>query len=191
VHPDIAEPITDVLPMGSLQNLQRTLVVDGEPVAVGLQPIGDALCHTNPTFAYGASVALDHGFALAAAADGDPRATALAFDDAVGRDDAARFESVSAEDHDRARMWKGEAVDFRDPGSSMALFLRMVAYAMAYEDADLFRAVARRLNGLERTDALERNSELVERARELVDRAEPRGPQGPTRDALLAAVAAA
>jgi hypothetical protein len=47
------------------------------------------------------------------------------------------------------------------------------------------------LNGLERTDALERNSELVERARELVDRAEPRGPQGPTRDALLAAVAAA
>src|SRR5438034_11681403 len=42
VHPDQSEPITPVLPMGSLQNLHRSLVVNGEPVAVGIQPIGDA-----------------------------------------------------------------------------------------------------------------------------------------------------
>jgi hypothetical protein len=56
LHPDQSEPLTPVLPMGSLQNLHRSLVVDGQPVAVGVQPIGDALCHTNFTFAYGASL---------------------------------------------------------------------------------------------------------------------------------------
>ena len=70
VHPDQSAPITPVLPMGSLQNLHRSLVVEGEPVAVGIQPIGDALCHTNPTFAYGASLSIYHGFALARIASG-------------------------------------------------------------------------------------------------------------------------
>src|SRR5207244_2263036 len=40
VHPDQADPFTPVLPMGSLQNLHRSFVVDGEPVAPGIQPIG-------------------------------------------------------------------------------------------------------------------------------------------------------
>jgi 2-polyprenyl-6-methoxyphenol hydroxylase-like FAD-dependent oxidoreductase len=44
LHPDQSQPISPVLPMGSLQNLHRSLVVEGEPVAVGVQPIGDALC---------------------------------------------------------------------------------------------------------------------------------------------------
>jgi hypothetical protein len=34
------------------------------PVAPGLQPIGDALCHTNPSFAFGASMALQQAFTL-------------------------------------------------------------------------------------------------------------------------------
>ena len=65
VHPDQSEAITPVLPMGSLQNVHRSLMLDGEPVAVGIQPVGDALCHTNPTFAYGASLSIHHGFTLA------------------------------------------------------------------------------------------------------------------------------
>lgn len=55
VHPDQSEPITPVLPMGSLQNLNRSLIADGQPVVLGIQPIGDALCHINPTFAAGDS----------------------------------------------------------------------------------------------------------------------------------------
>ena len=65
VHPDQSEAISPVLPMGSLQNVHRSLLVDGEPVAAGIQPIGDALCHTNPTFAYGASLSVQHAFTLA------------------------------------------------------------------------------------------------------------------------------
>ena len=97
VHPDQSDAITPVLPMGSLHNVHRSLMVDGEPVAVGIQPIGDALCHTNPTFAYGASLSIHHGFTLAGIAsqsDG-PTSIALAFDAAVGADVAARFDVVA------------------------------------------------------------------------------------------------
>jgi hypothetical protein len=70
--------------------------VDGEPVAVGIQPVGDALCHTNPTFAYGASLSIRHASTLAGIArrSDDPEAIAPGFDEAVGADAAARFDAV-------------------------------------------------------------------------------------------------
>jgi hypothetical protein len=133
VHPDHSEAVSPVLPMGSLQNVHRSLVVDGEPVAVGIQPIGDALCHTNPTFAYGASLSIHHGFTLAKVAgeSDDSAGIARAFDAAVGADAAARFDVVSAEDRDRLRHWKGEPIDVRKPTDSMALFLRLTAFPAA------------------------------------------------------------
>lgn len=190
VHPDRADPITPVLPMGSLQNLHRSLVVDGEPVAVGVQPIGDALCHTNPTFAYGASLAINHGFTLARVASGadDARTIALAFEDAVGGDAAARFDAVSAEDRDRRRLWQGEPINVREPGDSMALFLRMTAYPAASTDADLFRAVARRVNLLDPPDALERDGALVTRAQEIAGGEASPPAKAPTRAELLEAI---
>lgn len=191
VHPDQAEPLTPVLPMGSLQNLHRTLVVDGEPVAVGVQPIGDALCHTNPTFAYGASLSINHAFALARIAGGaeDPREIALDFDAAIGHDAASRFDAVSAEDRDRLRLWQGEPIDVTDPGDSMALFLRMTAYPAAARDPDLFRAVARRVNLLDPPDALEQDDGLMARAQEVARQGGIAAPAGPTRDDLLEAIA--
>jgi hypothetical protein len=38
VHPGQSQPITPVLAMGSLQNLHRSLIIDGTPVAAGIQP---------------------------------------------------------------------------------------------------------------------------------------------------------
>ena len=193
VDPACAEPITPVLPMGSLQNLHRSLIVEGEPVAVGVQPIGDALCHTNPTFALGASLSITHGFALAdlvERTDGG-RGLSLAFEDVVGTDAAARFEAVSEEDRDRIRLWQGESIDVRDPGDSMALFLRLTAYPVAMGDPGLFRAVAGRVNALDPPDALARNDALVARALELAGDAAPRPRLGPTRDELLGLIAEA
>ena len=190
VHPDQSDPITPVLPMGSLQNLHRSLLVDGEPVAVGIQPIGDALCHTNPTFAYGASLSLRHGFTLAritSQAD-DAREIALAFDDAVGADAASRFDAVSAEDRDRLRLWQGEPIDVRRPGDSIALFLRMTAYPAAAKDPDLFRAVARRVNLLDPPDAMEHDQTLIERAQRIAGDGGPPAQAGPARAELLDAV---
>ena len=192
IHPDCSEPITPVLPMGSLQNLHRSLVVDGEPVATGIQPIGDALCHTNPTFALGASLSITHGFTLAeaAASADDARALALVFEGTAGVDAAARFDAVSDEDRDRIRLWKGDQIDIRDPGDSMALFLRLTAYPASIGDPDLFRAVARRVNALDPPDALASDEALVARALELSpDGARPQ--LGPSRDELLRLLARA
>ena len=187
VHPDQSEPITAVLPMGSLQNLHRSLVVDGRPVAVGIQPVGDALCHTNPTFAYGASLALHHGFTLAelASRTDDPSAIARGFDEVVGADAAARFDAVTAEDRDRLRGWAGEPIDVRDPSDSIALFLRLSAYPAAAHDPELFRAVARRVNLLDPPDALQHNSSLIERARQIAQQEGLPPRMGPTRSELL------
>jgi 2-polyprenyl-6-methoxyphenol hydroxylase-like FAD-dependent oxidoreductase len=190
LHPAQSEPTTPVLPMGSLQNLHRCLVVDGSPVAVGIQPIGDALCHTNPTFAYGASLAIHHAFTLARIAAGarDGAALAVAFDEAVGADAAARFDAVSAEDRDRLRLWGGEPIDVRTPADSIALFLRMTAYPAAAKDPDLFRAVARRVNLLDPPDALQRSESLILRAQELGQAWEAPPAAGPSRDAMLEAI---
>jgi 2-polyprenyl-6-methoxyphenol hydroxylase-like FAD-dependent oxidoreductase len=193
VHPDQSEAITQVLPMGSLQNVHRSLMVDGEPVCLGIQPIGDSLCHTNPTFAYGASLSIHHGFTLAKVASqcDDLVDIAQAFDGAVGADAAARFDVVSAEDRDRLRHWKGEPIDVRNPGDSMALFLRLTAFPAAAKDPELFRAVARQLNLLGPPDALQRDGTLIERARTIAADGEPTSPAGPSRTKLLATISAA
>ena len=193
VHPDQSEAMTPVIPMGSLQNVHRSLVLDGEPVAVGIQPVGDALCHTNPTFAYGASLSIHHGFTLAkvASRSDDLPGIARAFDAAVGADAAARFDVVSAEDRDRLRHWKGEPIDVREPTDSMALFLRMTAFPAAAKDPDLFRAVARQVNLLGPADALQRDEALIERARTIAaDEGSP-SLAGPSRTKLLETISAA
>jgi 2-polyprenyl-6-methoxyphenol hydroxylase-like FAD-dependent oxidoreductase len=193
IHADCSEPITPVLPMGSLKNLHRSLVVDGRPVATGIQPIGDALCHTNPTFALGASLSITHGFALAAVAatTNDAASLALAFEETAGADAAARFDAVSDEDRDRIRLWKGEQVDVRDPRDSLALFLRLTAYPASSGDPQLFRAVARRVNALDPPDALGNDEALVARAMELAGDGGPRPQPGPSRDELLGLIARA
>ena len=193
VHPDQSEAMTPVIPMGSLQNVHRSLMLDGEPVAVGIQPVGDALCHTNPTFAYGASLSIHHGFTLARSRrrSDDCSAIARAFDAAVGADAAARFDVVSAEDRDRLRHWKGEPIDVREPTDSMALFLRMTAFPAAAKDPDLFRAVARQVNLLGPPDAMQRDEALIERARTIAADEGPPSLAGPSRAELLETISAA
>ena len=68
----------------------------------------------------------------------------------------------------------------------MALFLRLTAYPAAAHDADLFRAVARRVNLLDPPDALQADNTLIERARQIAQHASPPPTMGPTRNELLA-----
>lgn len=187
VHPDQSKPITPVLPMGSLQNLHRSLVIDGLPVATGIQPIGDALCHTNPSFAFGASLSLHHAFTLAkvVATHDDPTAVALAFHQAVDADAAERFDAVSADDRDRLRLWSGEPIETTEPDDSLPLYLRMTVYAAAARDPEIFRAVAGRVNALHPVNAVAENHALLARARHLADDQSPAPPAGPPREQLL------
>jgi 2-polyprenyl-6-methoxyphenol hydroxylase-like FAD-dependent oxidoreductase len=196
VDPAVAHPITPVLPMGQLSNTLRQFAPNGRPVAPGLQPIGDALCHTNPTFAFGSSLALDHAFTLADVLD---RATdhcelAQRFHDRVGEDAESRFRAVVSEDRDRARLWGGEPIDVSDPEASMPLFLRSVVYRAAPADAGILRAVVRRIDLLDTVDRLERDEARLERARAIFRGMQASGAlpaSGPTRDQMLEALAAA
>jgi 2-polyprenyl-6-methoxyphenol hydroxylase-like FAD-dependent oxidoreductase len=103
VDPDVAVPITPVLPMGQLSNTLRRFVANGRPVAPGIQAIGDALSHTNPTFAFGASLAFHHAFTLADVLDraADHCDLAQRFHDLVGEDVERRYQAVASEDRDR------------------------------------------------------------------------------------------
>src|SRR5215218_3900981 len=60
---EYGRPITDVMPMGGLMNVDRT----GDPLVSGIIAVGDAFCHTDPAFAYGLSFSLAHAHALAEA----------------------------------------------------------------------------------------------------------------------------
>ena len=70
----------------------------------------------------------------------------------------------------------------------MALFLRMTAYPAAAKDADLFRAVARRVNLLDPPDSLEHDETLIARAQEIGREGGSPPASGPTRDRLLKAI---
>jgi hypothetical protein len=75
----------------------------------------------------------------------------------------------------------------------MPLFLRSVVYRMAVHDSSILRAVCRRVNLLDPPDALERDTGLLVRAKEIFEglRADGSlGPPAPPRSDLLASLEA-
>lgn len=62
---DRAAPISDVRPLTWPPNTLRGTAVGREPVALGLFPVGDAACITNPMYGRGISLALAQAFGLA------------------------------------------------------------------------------------------------------------------------------
>lgn len=183
-----AEPLTSVLPMGQLRNTLRETVDHDGPLVTGLIPVGDARCHTNPTFAFGLSLSLSHATALAAAAEAGTDDTDLVrtFEDAIGGDATTRYEAVSAEDRDRVRLWFGEPINPTDRADTMPLFLRSVVYRVAVQDPTPLRAVCRRINLLDPIDTLANDQELLDRAEALVQELPPTA--SPPRGDILAAL---
>jgi len=53
-------PITDVMPMAGILDRYRRFVIDGQPVAAGIVPVGDAWACTNPSAGQGISIGLIH-----------------------------------------------------------------------------------------------------------------------------------
>jgi hypothetical protein len=53
--------------MSGNRNRRWRYLAGGQPAVLGLLPVGDALCSTNPFYGWGASLALPHAFAAAAA----------------------------------------------------------------------------------------------------------------------------
>jgi flavin-dependent dehydrogenase len=187
--PSYGRPITDVMPMGGLMNVDRT----GDPGVRRIAAVGDALCHTDPAFAYGLSFSLAHAAALAQATTdtSDPDDVAQRYR-ALVRDEAReRFALACATDDARARRWSGEPVDIGHRDGCYPLFSFAAAIAAAPHDDLVLRRTLGRLGLLDRTSVLDDDTEAQERIEAIFSRltSTAPAPPGPARDEMLARIA--
>jgi 2-polyprenyl-6-methoxyphenol hydroxylase-like FAD-dependent oxidoreductase len=192
VDSEIVEPITDVLAMAGLRNTLRAY----EPTEpVGLFPVGDAYCHTDPVLAHGLSFALIHAAALTDALRryDDLGESCAAYADATGPAIRERYDFATALDEQRFRMWRGESVDFTRADGDYALFSMVASGAVALVDPDVFRVFVRRIGLLDSTAVLDDDRALQERieSRFAELRRTPRPAPGPPREDMVAAIVSA
>ena len=188
---DYGRPITDVMPMGGLMNVDRT----GDPGVSGIVAAGDSFCHTDPAFAYGLSFALAHAQTLAHAAAEAPDVDAIVerYRANAGPEARERHALACATDAARARRWAGEPLEIGRRESCYPLFSFVGALAAAPHDDLVLRRTVRRIGLLDRTAVFDEDHALHDRI-ETIFRllaAHPPSPPGPPRQVLLERLAAA
>ena len=186
VDPDGVDPITGVLPMAGLRNTLRHF---DPSAAIGLVPVGDAYCHTDPTLAYGLTFALVHAHALmdALRSHDDVGDAGRAYCEATFPALRERYDLATALDGQRRRLWLGEHVDFaHHDGGAYALFSVVAAGAAALADAKVFPVAVRRIGLLDSTAVLDGDLAMRQRIEDVFARlaAMPRPAAGPPRDKM-------
>jgi 2-polyprenyl-6-methoxyphenol hydroxylase-like FAD-dependent oxidoreductase len=142
-----AEPITDVQPFGGMHDLQRSYVVDGEPVVTGLGGLGDAWAATNPSLGRGLSIGAVQACGLRdlIATGADPRSADFARSYAEASDREAGPLVASTIGFGRHRLAEMvaemEGVPYRTDDPSWAMTTALMAGAR--HDPVLLRAYAR------------------------------------------------
>ena len=181
---DYGRPITDVMPMGGLMNVDRT----GDPGVAGIAAVGDAFCHTDPAFAYGLSFALAHAHALGTAATEAPDHDAIVERyRANAAPEAGERHALACEtDAARALRWQGEPLDVTSRDGSYPLFSFAGALAAAPHDDHVLRRTIGRIGLLDRTAVFDEDEELHGRIEAILGEVGPPPPPGPPRDELLA-----
>jgi 2-polyprenyl-6-methoxyphenol hydroxylase-like FAD-dependent oxidoreductase len=194
-----SEPLTDqVHAMAGLLNRWRDFVIDGEPVAIGVVPVGDAVVCTNPLYGRGCSTAFWSAQLLAdavAAHPGDTRAVALAHDQALADQIRPWYRSTVVQDLEAKRVAASILAgddpdgDTSDPRTFMrAVFRDGLAPAMR-TDSHVLRAVVRSLNLLSSPDALSEDADVSARVLAVFNDRDNRPPEpvlGPaTRDEFV------
>jgi len=193
ILPENGTPLHDVDTMAGHQNVRRHWVVDGEPVVLGLLPVGDALCTTNPVYGWGASMALTYAFAAvdAIGAGGDARAIALRYDDAVRDEADGVYQESAAMDRTRGYRWRSDPIPEHDVAEAerQSLIAEGIMQG-ARRDPVLGRAFLRRMNLLDAPHSILDDPEVARRAREMRDFYASRPPRtvGPDRAELLAII---
>jgi 2-polyprenyl-6-methoxyphenol hydroxylase-like FAD-dependent oxidoreductase len=186
--PDYGRPITGVMPMGGLMNVDRT----GDPGVAGLVAVGDALCHTDPAFAWGLSLGLAHAEALARAAAEAPDVDAVVQRYRTDVTPEARERHALSCEMDAARTarWSGEPLDPASRDGCYPLFSFATALVASRYDDHVLRRTIGRIGLLDRTAVFDADSELHDRIESIFERvmAKPPPPAGPPRDELLAEI---
>jgi flavin-dependent dehydrogenase len=192
---DVARLITGVLAMGSLSNVYRSPLLEGRPPALGLHLVGDAYCHTNPLFAWGLCLGIDHGFELGRIIDEHPEdleSQALAFAALTETEAEQCYEAVAAEDRDRTLTWSGQQPTGPWLGRGFAGFVRQCVMPAVVIDPEIARAALRRANLLDLPTELAGRDDIIRRVTDLQDTI-PRPPPGasPNREEILELIQAA
>ena len=192
VDPERAEPITGVEVMARLVNRRQRLFVDDEPVALGVHALGDAAIHTNPLYGRGCSLGMVHAYLFADLLAGgieDPKALALALDEATREHIDPWYRTSVMQDRENIRAQNGE-VATDDP---MRALMRDGLMPAVRVDPDVFRAFLRVLNLLDAPDAMMQNPTVMARVLEVWqargERPDPPA-EGPTKDEMLRILAA-
>ncbi len=187
---DHASPITEVMPMGGLMNVDRT----GDPIVAGIVATGDAFCHTDPAFAYGLSFALAHAQSLAQATAEAPDVDAIVerYRKDAGPEARERHALACATDAARSLRWSGEPLEIGRRDGSYPLFSFVGALVASPHDDVVLRRTIRRIGLLDRTAVFDEDAALHSRIETILRRLAERPPlpAGPPRDELLARVAA-
>jgi 2-polyprenyl-6-methoxyphenol hydroxylase-like FAD-dependent oxidoreductase len=193
IQTTLAEPITDVVAFGSLQNVFFPPLLNGDPPVRGLHFLGDAYCHTNPLFAWGLCLALDYGFRLGHIIDEHPadvEAQALAFAEATSVEAEQCFRAVAEEDQDRTLTWDGAPPSGPWLGRTFAGFVRHCAQPTVMVDTTVARAVLRRAQLLDLPDDLMQQEAVLQRAIALQPELPKPAPGSfPSKDELLEIIA--
>jgi len=168
IKPETGRPLHSVEVMAGNRNRRSHYVPDGEPLVLGLLPIGDALCTTNPFYGWGASMALTYGFEAARAVAEHPddlRSAAIAYEGAVGPEADGVYRESAASDRLRSYESRGvEPPEWDREEMERQQLVRCVT-AGATRDPVLGRAFLRRNGLLQSPDALLDDPEVVEHAR--------------------------
>jgi 2-polyprenyl-6-methoxyphenol hydroxylase-like FAD-dependent oxidoreductase len=200
--PRVSLPASDVHTLASLKGTRRFVVEQGEPVALGVAAVGDALIHTNPITGRGCSLAFVNAWLLADALRehaGDPRDLALALDAAVTKEIVPWYEAARAQDADAIAVgeiqrrggdpFRHERADGSvDPQAWVRALVRDGLIPALGEDATVLRAFLRMFNLLSPPQAIFQTPEIFARVLASFARRGERKPvsMGPTRDELLA-----
>ena len=185
---DYARPITDVMPMGGLMNVDRT----GDPGVSGIVAVRDAFCHTDPAFAYGLSFALCHAQALGRAAAEGPDVDAIveSYRADAGPEARERHTLACATDAARSLRWSGEPLQIGRRDGCYPLFSFAGALAAAPHDDTVLRRTIGRIGLLDRTAVFDDDDALHDRIETILGELATPSPPGPPREDLLAHLAA-
>lgn len=139
------DPLEDsVLVMAKLEDRYRRFVVDGEPVAPGVLPVGDAWACTNPSLGRGMAMGMRHALGLRDllrdAAIGDPRALSLLWHEHTETVHRPWYEVTS--DYDRRRLGAVDAALGGPPFQPDETWeLTRALFSAAFADPDVLRAL--------------------------------------------------
>ncbi len=176
IDPATSEPISEVHGMANLRNLRRFLIRDGEPLALGVVALGDALIHTNPIAGRGCSLGWVSAFLLAESLRKQPddlRGLALHFESQVEREIVPWYEIQIQQDRDAievdAMQRRGEnpfkierADGSQDPKAFMRSLMREGLGHALREDIHVLRAFMRVLNLLDAPQDLMKRPEILQ-----------------------------